>query len=170
MVSCRKTNSPGIAQLVARQLWELDVVRSSRTTRTIWMRSVFRTFLSKNGPLIFWKPCNSRAILFAFFQCSHEKTKNAEEFFSQGRNLNTAFSKNTHLQMLAASYISAFGAVRFHYKMQCTVPRFVENSVPRCTLCSTPLLFWRLQRMFSLCVIVRLACSWERLLCTALLQ
>ena len=25
---------PGVAQLVARQLWELDVVRSSRTTRT----------------------------------------------------------------------------------------------------------------------------------------
>lgn len=26
--------NPGVAQLVARQLWELDVVRSSRTTRT----------------------------------------------------------------------------------------------------------------------------------------
>lgn len=30
----RKTKYPGVAQLVARQLWDQETVRSSRTTRT----------------------------------------------------------------------------------------------------------------------------------------
>ena len=42
---------PGVAQLVARQLWELDVVRSSRTTRTnaVWEYHPKRRFLQRRG-------------------------------------------------------------------------------------------------------------------------
>lgn len=51
------------------------------------------------------------------FNALVKKRKCWRIIFSRGRNLSTAFSKNTHLQMLVASYISAFGAVWFHYKM-----------------------------------------------------
>ena len=45
---------PGIAELVPRHIWDVEIVRSSRTTRTKMKRGRFSSFLSKNGPVLLY--------------------------------------------------------------------------------------------------------------------
>ena len=54
---------PGVAQLVGRQLWELEAARSNRATRTKSRGSVFRTFIENRASFFatlkakaFWGP------------------------------------------------------------------------------------------------------------------
>ena len=137
----------------------------------MWTRPVFRTFLSKNGPLIFESLATRGFFYFHFFKALMKKRVNAEELFFHRFRIWTLFFRK--ILIFKCLWCLIFQrSVRSSFVIKCNV---LFHAPPEAlfwgVLSAVCLFFFECcKECFGDRIIVWLACSWERLLCTALLQ
>ena len=115
-----------------------------------WMKPVFRTVLSKNGFLLVFKALRNQGFSFLSAELMCIKTRRIWNYYFYTMSL---FEHDLFInvpcrlpQTPVVSCISRFDVDGVHCKTEYIAPHFCGSSVLRCTLCGTPLLFWRRQR------------------------
>ena len=132
--------------------WWRAVCCADRAACGRWMKPVFRTVLSKNGFLLVFKALRNQGFSFLSAELMCIKTRRIWNYYFYTMSL---FEHDLFInvpcrlpQTPVVSCISRFDVDGVHCKTEYIAPHFCGSSVLRCTLCGTPLLFWRKQRMF----------------------
>ncbi len=119
----------------------------------IWMKPAFRTFLSKSGFLHVLKALRDRGFFFLprSFICSKTLKIRNQYFYVRSLFEHSFFINrpNKLPRMPLVFCISRSDEAEAHCKIGYTAPRFCGSFVLRCTLCGTPPLFWRKQKMLQ---------------------